>query len=159
MHVAPQDLGKGLAELLERRRELRVVGVRVLGHEAGSQEDGHRLALRQPERRQERRALEAPAPVEGPDRHAELVVERPQVAIGIAPRHAEEAGQLVRRDPVRMRGQVGRDPVEARDPITLAPGQRVAPGQVPAVHAVSVVSQSAGSRRAAHPGWWRSGWR
>ena len=145
--VPAQDLGERLAQLLECRRQLRVVGVGVLRHQARRQEDGHRLALAQAERRQERLALQAPASAVRPDRDAQLVVERPQVAVGVAARHAEEAGQLVRRDSVGVGREVGRDAVEAGDAIALPARERVAPRKVPAIHASS---GSVGGRRDRH---------
>ncbi len=142
--VAAQHLRERLAELLEGRGELRVVGVGVLRHQACAEEDGHRLALGQAERRKQRRLLQPPPATLGPDRDPQLLVERLQVAVGVPARHAEEAGQLVGRDAVRVRREVGRNPVEPGHAVALAAGERVAPGQVPAIHGSSSLSSWVG---------------
>ena len=156
--VAAQHLRQGLAELLEGRGELGVVGVGVLGHQSCAEEDGHRLALGQAEGREQRSLGQPPPAALGPDRDPQLLVERLQVAIGVPAGHAEEPGELIGRDPVRVRREVGRDPVEARHPVALAAGEGVAPGQVPAIHAPSEPSvRRAGTRSPGRPGGWPSG--
>ena len=107
-------------ELLECRREIRVVLVGVADHQPCRQDDGHRLAPGQLQRRQERVGLDSPTPGLRPERHVELALDRAQVAVDGADGRVDAAGDLRGLHAIRVGVEQGEDPGHPGQPVALA---------------------------------------
>ena len=117
--------GQAAFQLLERGGQVRVVLVGVADHQPGGEDDGHRLPLGQLERRQEGLlVVDPPDALVAPDRQAQLVLERGQVAVDGPHGHPDAGRDVGRAHPLGV-GLQDRD--EARQP-----GQPVALGRVSA---------------------------
>ena len=119
-HVLGQCPREDLAELLERRTEIRVVLVGVTNHQPGRQDDGHGLVLGQLQRGQELVGREAPATIVRPDGDADLALDRGEVAVDGPHRHVDPAGDVADRHAVRMSPQQRNDPGDPGQPVALA---------------------------------------
>ena len=125
LDVLGQRRRQALLELLEGGGEVRVVLVRVADHQPGRQDDGHRLALGQLERRQERLLLvDPPASAVRPDGDADLLVDRAQVPVDRPHGHADPFGDVGGPDALGVGLQDRHEPGQA--------GEAVALGRVPA---------------------------
>ena len=107
-------------ELLEGGGEVRVVLVGVADHQPRGQDDRHRLVEGQLERWQELLADDAPQAVLRPDRDADLLLERPEVAVDGPGRDPDATGDLRRADPIGMTAQDGDDAEHPGEPVALA---------------------------------------
>ena len=97
LDVRRQHLRQAGRQLLERRREIGVVVVRVASHQPRRQEDRHRLGLGQVERREEALLVDPVPAVRLPDRQLQLVLDRDQVPIGGPLGHPDRTRNLGRR--------------------------------------------------------------
>jgi hypothetical protein len=107
-------------ELLEGRGEVRVVLVGVADHQPGRQDDRHRLAPGQLERRQEGIGLDPPAAALRPEGHPELALDRAEVAVDRPDRRVDPARHLRRLHPVRVGVEQAEDPRHPGQPVALA---------------------------------------
>ena len=145
LDVLAQGVRQALLELLERRGEVRLVLVGVARHEPRRQEHRHRLGERQPERRQERARLDAPAAALAPDREpaarsrARAGRGRPSASTSPCDGRSRPAGSPPRRSPGGRRappaaGRGGRACPRADRPRRRRP--RRAPRRSPASQSV-----------------------
>ena len=120
LDVLGERRGEPALELLEGGGEVRVVLVGVADHQPGRQHDGHRLALGQLERRQERLlGIDPPDAVLTPDRQPELLLERGQVAVDGAHGHPDPGRDVAGPDALGMGLQDRDEPGQPGEPVTL----------------------------------------
>ncbi len=122
LDVVDEDLRQAGLELLERRRQVRVVLVGIAGHEASREHDGHRLLERQLQWGQEPGPFDAPATLAvAPDRDAQLGLEGDEVAVHGPRRHPDPLRDLAHVDArLALRLEHAEDAIEARQPVAFA---------------------------------------
>ena len=112
--------GRIAASFSNASREVRVVRVGVADHQPRREDDRHRLAPGELQRRQERLGLEPPAAALRPERHPELALDRAEVAVHRPDRRIDPVGDLLRSHPVRVGVEEGQDARHPRQAVALA---------------------------------------